>query len=181
MPLENSGEEMGAVFLRLENLARLENDLKRAKEFYERAEQMSGRSLLSLQAQINLFSLLIESEEKSAALEQRSVIAPVLSNLTTSRDNIFARINYSESLLKLTKLVSQTEADLLLAEAAKNLALSRQQAREIKDNRTLAYAIGSLGSAYEQSNQIEESQKLTQQALAIAQSINASDIAYRWQ
>ena len=62
----------------------------------------------------------------------RAAIAPVLSNLTTSRDNIFSRINYSESLLKLTKLVSQTEADLLLAEAAKNLALSRQQAREIK-------------------------------------------------
>ena len=72
MPLENSGEEMGAVFLRLGNLARLENDLKKAKEFYERSEQMSGRSLLSLQAQINLFSLLIESEEKSAALDQRS-------------------------------------------------------------------------------------------------------------
>ena len=73
MSLENSGEEMSAVFLRLGNLARLENDLKRAKEFYERAEQMSGCSLLSLQAQINLFSLLIESEEKSAALDQRSL------------------------------------------------------------------------------------------------------------
>ena len=30
MPLENSGEEMSAVFLRLGNLARLENDLKKA-------------------------------------------------------------------------------------------------------------------------------------------------------
>ncbi len=181
MPLENSGEEIGAVFLRLGNLARLENNFEKAKEFYEKAEQMSGRSLLNLQAQINLFSLLIDSEEKPEALEKRSLIAPVLSNLTTSRDNIFARINYSESLLKLTKLVPQSESDLLLAEAAKNLALSIQQAREIKDSRTLAYAIGSLGSAYEQSNQIEESQKLTQQALAIAQSINAPDIAYRWQ
>ena len=108
----------GAQFIDIDPLTEL------VQEFYERAEQMSGRSLLSLQAQINLFSLLIESEEKSAALEQRSAIAPVLSNLTTSRDNIFARINYSESLLKPTKLVSQTEADLLLAEAAKNLALS---------------------------------------------------------
>jgi len=43
MPLENSGEEMGAVFLRLGNLARLENDLEKAKEFYEKSEQMSGR------------------------------------------------------------------------------------------------------------------------------------------
>lgn len=181
IPMEKSREEISTVFLRLGNLERLENNVDTAREFYEKSSQMSMRSLLHLQAQINLLSLLINSGEQSAALEKRSAIALGLSTLPTSHDAIFTRINYSESLIKLSKSVSQTEADLLRSEAAKNLALSVQQAGEIKDSRTLAYALGSLGSAYEQSNQVEESLQLTQQALAIAQSINAPDIAYRWQ
>ena len=177
----NNNEQKSIVLLRQGNLARLEGVSKKAAEFYKQSAQTAGRSLTSLQAQLNLFSLLIDSNDVSEALEMRSQIAPLLSKLETSREAIFVRINYGESLLRLTKLVPQTVADSLLAEAAQTLAVSVQQAQSINDRRTIAYAIGSLGNAYEQSKQIEESQKLTQQALAIAQSINATDIAYRWQ
>jgi CHAT domain-containing protein/predicted negative regulator of RcsB-dependent stress response len=177
----NNNEQKSIVLLRQGNLARLEDDSKKATGFYTKSAQTAGRSLTSLQAQLNLFSLLIDSNDVSEAVEMRSQIAPLLSDLETSREAIFVSINYGESLLRLSKLVPQTVADSLMAEAAQTLAVSVQQAQSINDRRTIAYAIGSLGNAYEQSKQIEESQKLTQQALAIAQSINATDIAYRWQ
>jgi CHAT domain-containing protein/predicted negative regulator of RcsB-dependent stress response len=177
----NNNEQKSIVLLRQGNLARLEGDIEKAAEFYKKSRQAAERALTKLQAQLNLFSLRIESNDVQAALAMRSQIAPNLSKLEPSRDAIFVNINYGESLLRLTKLVPQTVADDLLTEAAKTLAVSVQQAKSINDSRTLAYAIGSLGNAYEQTKQIESAQKLTQQALAIAQSINATDIAYRWQ
>lgn len=191
-PPEKTGEELSTLYLSLGNLARLEADVKAAKSFYkksiETSEKISGRSLLSLQANLNLFSLVIESsevfesDEILAALEMRSqVIAPTFAALAPSRDVIFARINYGENLLKVTKSVSADKAKLLLRESANNLAEAVKQAKEINDDRATAYALGSLGSVYEQSHQIQEAQNLTEQALAIAQSINSPDIAYRWQ
>ncbi|MEH2251922.1 tetratricopeptide repeat protein [Nostoc sp.] len=41
--------------------------------------------------------------------------------------------------------------------------------------------MGSLGSVYERSQQWAESEKLTQQAVQLAQQMNAGEIAYRWQ
>jgi CHAT domain-containing protein len=178
--LANS-EQKSIVLLRLGNLARLEGKTEEASEFYRKSSQVAGRSLTNLQAQLNLFSLLIESEDLQGAVEMRSQIASDLSKLGNSREEIFARINYGESLLRLTKVTRRDVTDDLLAEAAKILAISAQQAKSINDNRTLSSALGALGNAYEQSKQIESAQNLTQQALAIAQSINAIDIAYRWQ
>ena len=186
------GDELSSLYLSLGNLSRLEANVKTAKSFYKKSlqieEKASGRSLLSLQANLNLFSLLIESseffesDEILTALEMRSqVIDPILANLTPSRDVIFARINYGKNLLKVTKSVSADKATLLIRESANNLAEAVKQAKEINNDHALAYALGSLGNVYEQSNQLEEAQKLTQQALAIAQSINSPDIAYRWQ
>jgi len=183
--LKSNQDQKSIVLLRLGNLARLEGKSEEAQEFYKQSAQVAGASLPNLQAQLNLFSLLIESgrsrQKITEALEMRSPIASELAKLGNSREEIFARINYGESLLRLTKFTRQNETDSLLAEAAKILATSAQQAKSINDNRTLSYALGALGNAYEQSQQIESAQNLTEQALAITQSINASDISYRWQ
>ncbi|MEH2248111.1 CHAT domain-containing protein [Nostoc sp.] len=66
---------------------------------------------------------------------------------------------------------------------AEILASSVQQAKIIGDERAESYALGSLGEVYEHNQQLPEAQDLTQQALFIAQKIDASDIAYRleWQ
>ncbi len=41
--------------------------------------------------------------------------------------------------------------------------------------------MGSLGNVYEQTQQWTEAEKLTQQAVQLAQQINAGDISYLWQ
>jgi len=64
---------------------------------------------------------------------------------------------------------------------AQILATAVQQAKSLGDQRAEAYALGNLGSLYEQNQQWSSAKDLTQQALLLAQSINAPDIAYRWQ
>lgn len=63
---------------------------------------------------------------------------------------------------------------------AQNIATAVDQAKTLKDTRAEAYALGTLGSLYEQTQQWKEAQKLTQQALNLAEGIDAGDIAYRW-
>lgn len=64
---------------------------------------------------------------------------------------------------------------------AQILATAVQQAHSLGDKRAEAFALGSLGNLYEQTGQWSEAQKLTQQALVLAQASNAPEIAYRWQ
>lgn len=61
------------------------------------------------------------------------------------------------------------------------LATSVKQARSLGDRHAEAYALGNLGKLYEQNQQWSSAQDLTQQALSLAQAINAPDIAYNWQ
>ena len=70
-------------------------------------------------------------------------------------------------------------------EIAQILALAVQQAKDLGNPRILSYALGTLGNVYEQSpkgdKKWEYAQKLTEEALQLAQQINAGDIAYIWQ
>jgi CHAT domain-containing protein len=64
---------------------------------------------------------------------------------------------------------------------AQLLAQAVQQAQSLQDKPAESYAIGTLGELYEKTAQFSDAQRLTEKALFIAQSINASDIAYQWQ
>ncbi len=66
-------------------------------------------------------------------------------------------------------------------EIAQLLTSAVQQAKNLKDQRAEAYALGNLGKLYEQTQQWSSALILTQQALLIAQAIDAPDIAYNWQ
>lgn len=66
------------------------------------------------------------------------------------------------------------------SEIAQIVGTAVEQARSLGDKRGEAYALGTLGGLYEQTQQWDFAQKLTQQALAVAESIDARDISYRW-
>lgn len=81
----------------------------------------------------------------------------------------------------LTRLSSSQSPIPNLREIAQILATASQQSKSLGDQQAQAYALGSLGGLYEKTQQWSEAQKLTQQALLLAQAFNAPDIAYRWQ
>jgi CHAT domain-containing protein len=66
---------------------------------------------------------------------------------------------------------------------AEQLKSALEDAKKLRDYRSESYALGQLGELYQKQGQgrLEQAQEYTQQALQVAQSIGAGDIAYRWQ
>ncbi|GAB4540852.1 MAG: hypothetical protein Tsb0014_32350 [Pleurocapsa sp.] len=138
-------------------------------------------STYQLQAQLNQLNLWIDTEQWAKAQSIVTKIDSNLANLTLDRVNIRALINFARSLTIL-----KSEIDDLTYSWQEIAALYRQasqQAHQIGDRRLESYGIGYLGQLqYEQNLPNNFSpQQLIEQALNIAQSINAPEIAYRWQ
>jgi CHAT domain-containing protein len=137
--------------------------------------------LLKVQAEINLYRL--ESAEGSAANTQEFIttIRKELDALPTSRQTAHAYINLAETVKK-NKSDALTNKDSLL-QVAKLLTTAIEQAKTIKDDRSTIQALDSLANLYERNAQYAAAQDLTQQALVLAESLPAPDLAYRlhWQ
>ncbi|MGG6264528.1 CHAT domain-containing protein [Leptolyngbya sp. AN03gr2] len=141
--------------------------------FYQQAATLAPDALTRSQAKLNQLSLLAET---NPTLNQAPLIAEVRSLLKTlplSRASIYAEVNLAESLTKLKNQDQQAIAQIL--------ANATKQARELKDPRAEAYALGQLGHLYETLRQWSDSRKVTEEALKIAQTIQANDIAVSWQ
>ncbi|MEH2422191.1 MAG: CHAT domain-containing protein [Nostoc sp.] len=168
LPLEISLTEFS-----LGNTARSLSNIKDAIAHYENAAKIAPNPLAKVQALINQLSLLVENERITEAKSLIPTIQSQLPNLPTNQTGIYARINFAQTFTKIGN-----KKDI-----AEILTSSVQQAKIIGDERAESYALGSLGEVYEQNQQLPEAQDLTQQALFIAQKIDALDIAYRleWQ
>ncbi len=144
-----------------------------AVAFYQQAAENSTSPTLKIQAELNQLSLLIEEQQFSEAQVLLSEIESEIATLPPSRTAVYSRINLAQSLMKLPS--SQMD------QAAQLLATAVEQAKQIGDQRATAYALGNLGKLYEKTEQFQEARELTEQALLLAQTMNAPDIAYRWQ
>lgn len=167
------------ILLSLGNTARAEQDAPTAIKYYQQAANVATSPTTRIQAQVNQLSLLLETEQFSALTALSSQIQTQLSNLPASRTAIFARINFAQTLTQFKK-TSAVEIPSWL-DIAQLLSVAIEQAKNLADQRTQSYAVGILGGVYEKTQQWGDAQNLTQQALLMAQAIDAKDIAYRWQ
>ena len=199
--------DITAALLSLGNTARAQQNTQAALKFYQQADAIAGFPTTRIQALVNQLSLIVEGGIKGdrASLTQPLLpqIQAQLADLPLSRLNVYARINFAQSLIKLGTREEDTgtqkptdsgnSSDTLSAsssaqsplpnvrEIAQILATAIQQAKSLEDQQAQAYALGSLGGLYEKTKQWSQAQVLTQQALILSQSVNAPDIAYRWQ
>jgi CHAT domain-containing protein len=180
-----SPPDIGAALFSLGNTARAQQNNKAALAFYQQAATTSPSQITKIQAQLNQLSLLLDTEQLSAAQALLPQIQSQLTTLPPSSKAIYAQIDFAQSLMKLKTRegvegtgFSSSPHPLAIAQI---LATAVQQAKSLGDRRAEAYALGNLGSLYEQNQQWSSAKDLTQQALLLAQSINAPDIAYRWQ
>ena len=146
---------------------------QKALEFYQEAAELATTPPIKMRAQLNQLSLLVETKQASEAQALLPKIQSQLSSLPSNRTAVYARINLAQSLMKLSP------SDI--NEAAQQLAVAVQLAKTLGDQRATAYALGNLAGLYEQTQQLSNAKDLTDQALLLAQTINAPDIAYRWQ
>ncbi len=182
----SSDRDISETLFSLGNTARAQRDTSSAKDYYQQAASASVDLIARIQAQLNQLSLLIETKQFPDASALSSQIQSEISNLPPSRMAVDAKINFAESLMKL----NTGESERSLSEdgrtspphkIAQLLAQAVQQAQSLQDKPAESYAIGTLGELYEKTDQFSDAQKLTEKALFIAQSVNASDIAYQWQ
>jgi len=172
-----SPEQISAAFLGLGNTARSQGEIEAALNYYQQAaDPILGDSSTRIQAQLNQLSLIVATPSLSADPAFIQSLQNQISQLPASRTAIEARINLAGSLMTL-----QSQDYAKTSEIAQSLAVAVEQAKQLGDNRSQSLALGQLGALYEQTQQWKEAQDLTEQALVIAQSINAPDIAYTWQ
>ncbi|MEA5489271.1 CHAT domain-containing protein [Pseudanabaena sp. CCNP1317] len=143
--------------------------------YYQQAINTATAPILKLQAQLNLLRLQIDTQQSESTQLLLTAIQTQLPNLPPSRDSVYAKVNFVQSLTKLNLPSSNRQA------AAQILAIAAQQAKDMGDPRSESYALGYLGELYEQNLQYSEAQQLTEKALILAQTNNASDMSYRWQ
>lgn len=171
------GTELSLTLLSLGNTARSLQEIDAALEYYQQAARTASQAIVKLEAQLNELHLLVDTQQWEKARSVLPEIQSQLNELSPSRLLVDARVNLAENLIKIVEHFSGIETQ----EIARLLATAVQEARELKDPRSESYAIGQLGYLYERTQQYSEARNLTLQALAIAETINASDIAARWQ
>ncbi len=170
LPAIEQADALAGLWLSLGNTAQAQQNLEDAAELYAKAATTTD-PLLRVQSQLNQLRLQ-RLQGKGLAAAQVEAIAAALPNLPEGRSAIYARINYAD-------LLSDNPTND--GAAAQQLANAVQQAQRLQDQRAEAYALGYLAHLYEKRDRWLEAQSLTEQALQLAQSLQAVDIAYRWQ
>jgi CHAT domain-containing protein len=166
----NAAPDITAAYLSLGNIARAQQQPTDALIFYQQAAATTI-PFARLQAQLNHLNVLIEQQQFTIAQRSLPGLQAELQQLAPSHAGVFAQINFVQALLQL----GQT------SEVTSILDRAIQQARSLNDRQAESYALGVLGKHYEQIGDPTAALAVTQQALALAQAINAADIAYQWQ
>ncbi|MGB3292011.1 MAG: CHAT domain-containing protein [Phormidesmis sp.] len=164
------------TLLSLGNTARIRGEPATALQFYQEAKLASSDISLQVSAQLHQLSVQLAEQQWAAAQALWPQIVPQLANLPPGRTAIYAHIELAQSLITLFDggEVSQSQP------IAKLLATAVEQSRQLADPRAESYSLGCLGSLYERTQQIPEAAALTEQALLIAQTIEAADLSYQW-
>ena len=79
-------------------IGKAEDEKKHTQAAIEYYQQVANSPTLRLQAQLNLFSLLVETGKGSEAAKLGSTIQQAIASLPPSRANIYARLNFARSL-----------------------------------------------------------------------------------
>lgn len=157
---------------------------QQAASFYQQAANSSVAPEIWVLSEVNRVGVLLKTDALSDAQRLRRQIQQKLEQLPNSQTIVYARLNLSGSLSCLNQ--ASTNDAPSWAEIAQMLATTEKQARSLGDKRSQSYAFGYLGGLYAQArNQspqnLSYAKDLTKQALVLAQTINATDITYKWQ
>lgn len=187
----NFPTQISETLFSLGNNARIIGETEAALDYYQKAVKegfSTDKNALNviLTAQVNQLNLLLQLNQIEAA---RSLIPTIITNITNSRpsrDAIYARIYLAINLIKFVEKQETIQNSKQIPVVnnqgiAQLLALAVQQAKTLGDKKAESHALGTLGILYGQTQQWLEAQTVTQQALALAQSINAAEITYQWE
>nr|MDJ0572410.1 CHAT domain-containing protein [Pleurocapsa sp. MO_192.B19] len=165
-----------------QNSQSAESYYQAALTHYQQTAANTTFPLIQIQAKLNQLSLLLESDYATDRDNSTQTLLPSINSfllqLPVSRPSIYARINFAQSLMKLEH---NQENKAKIANIAQILNKAVEQAQKIQDSTAESYVLGTLGEFYELKADWLQAKKFTLSALLIAQTINAPELAYRWQ
>jgi CHAT domain-containing protein len=163
--------DMSAALFSLGNVAKSQYKYDKAISYYRQGAENAPNEIEEIRAQLNLLTLLIEQNQDYQGLlkEVRNKIVKLPANATA----VSLKINYVSNFLQLYQ--PETDRQILIDAIA--------EAEQLGDKSAQAYGLKTLGRLYEFDGKWQPAREATQQALVIAQEINARDIAYQaqWQ
>jgi CHAT domain-containing protein len=168
------------IKLSLANTLELLNDRQAAIQTYRETIEHSS-PLAKIQSKISLYRLEADRYSTLDTLKLATEIERELNLLPIERSSIYTYINLAKTIQKTQKNYITDRSLLLKVNDLLNTAIA--QSRTIKDARSEAQAIGTLGNLYRSIGQDRSAKQLTEQALIISESLPAPDLAYRlhWQ
>ncbi|NEQ49348.1 MAG: CHAT domain-containing protein [Leptolyngbya sp. SIO3F4] len=167
---------------------------------YELSENLVIDPLLQAQASAQTLDLLTQLQSQSTLLfQQEQELGPQiqtqlqtvkqlpLENLPPSRALINSQLSLAQSLIRLWALPEYTVSLSPPTDILPLLNRAQKDAIALQDITSQSQALGIRGHLYEvwntrekSSNNWQQAQKATQKALALAQSVRASNLAYQW-
>ncbi len=174
-----SPTEISATLMSLGRTSESQGDMAAAQNFYQKAVDVVGSDPSAPQRvpiQLAQLALSVKTAQWQAAIALGAAIQPQFELLLPSRNAIYHQINWAQSLLKMAEVKA---VDLSVINQQLRGAI--EQARSLTDTRAEAYALGVLGQLYEHNQQWAIARDLTQRALDLSHSLQASDLIYQWQ
>ena len=186
--------EQAATWLQLGSLHQDLGQWDAAHSAYGAVLALNPNPTLQVQALVNQFR--VKTRQNPGLWpdlpRDRQRLETALAQAPPNRTSLYAHINYAQSLVDLAteptagssvSLSPQPPSSpaLPLAPIAEQLAQAIQTAQALGDPLTEAYGLGKLGHLYAVAGQWPEAQRLTQNALNLAQAANAAESVYQWQ
>jgi len=180
--------ELASVYLSLGNVlyskgvsptfSNAQETLEQAADAYRRAAE-SPLAATQVQAQLNLLKVAIALNNIGEINTVASTLGDRLNRLPANRTTLFAHINFVESLIALVE--EDGFSAVQVARIDQHLTTAYEQAQALGDPRGAAFALGTFGKFYETIGSLDQSQEMSEEALLLAQQINATDMTYLWQ
>ncbi|XQQ05833.1 MAG: CHAT domain-containing protein [Leptolyngbya sp. IPPAS B-1204] len=150
--------------------------IEQAIQLYQQAAQTEVLPT-RVQAELGELDSWILLQRWSEATALISSLQPQIEALPMDHSSIYQRINLALSWLKLPLKPPGNQ----ITQIRQLLTDATEQATALGDSRARSFALGSLANVYEQTGELTVAKQISQQALMLAQSINAPDLSYRWQ
>lgn len=175
----NAPSDVGATLTALGNSARSLQKFEDALSLYRQAAAaLASLPHEAVTAQLNELNLLVELQRWEDARSQAQTLQAAIAELPPSRSRVYAAVNWADSALQLARTTPGTIDRRTLADI---LIRAIDTARTIDDTKAEAYALAELGNLYSDSQQWQEALDLTQQAILLADRLNASEMSWKWQ
>ena len=152
---------------------------QQALAYYQEAASLDDDTL-GIQARLNVMQLLTNPivAQWETAIRFYPTVRDRLADLPPGRTAIYGYVGLAENLITVNTERGIVEPSW--REIGSLLATAQTQAEILGDARAESLVLGTLAHLYEQTGQHSDTISLTQQALALANPIQADDLNYRW-